>query len=242
MFHTRRHIPATAPFLAVLVASWMVTDACADPIRYASWGVVYSGQPESSANIDSAVSFQGITNGSFDGSSSFSLGTFQVAPLALGASRTYVDAPFTIAVDFHNSSGQTGDDQATISGRLNGTLTSDNSSGLTATIDRIAPSYSIDLIDGTTPPMSSFTGKFFPLDALTVNGPFHVSVSPTAGGTPLLGNVTLAPEPSLALMFLVTAAGLGIGRASTLALFPKPRRQAEGKRGPIPSPRLRGEG
>jgi hypothetical protein len=204
MSTTHGRLPALTWSLALFAGWWAASDARADAIRYVSWGEVETKAPATGDDPDPTIHFNGLTSGSFDGSSPFSLGEFQVAPLPAGSSKTYVDAPFTIGVHFL---GPSGDDSAAIAGRINGTITGGDASGLLATIDHITPLVSVDLIDGATAPTPSFTGKYFPLDALKVTGPFPIVAGPDAGDRPVLGQVTTAPEPSL----VIAVGFLGLG-------------------------------
>src|SRR4051812_33734793 len=97
---TRRRLSPLASSLALALCTWAAPGVRADPIKYVSMGQVFSAPPGTGDHIDPFTRFRGVTDGSFDGSSPFALGRFQVAPIPPGTSRSYADAPFSISVQF----------------------------------------------------------------------------------------------------------------------------------------------
>lgn len=171
-----------------------------------------------------AIKFVPVAGGSFLEPSSLSLGAFQATALAAGASATYSNTPFHIMFRADAVNGQSdftpNQTPVDLAGFLNGTLNGPNQSTVTATFAKPQAGGA-----GTDPAAYSFqTGNY--LNTLKVSdNPLTVVPSTTNGGMTtaqaILSNVAnpqapsdtsttvLTPEPSTALLFAATVAGLG---------------------------------
>jgi hypothetical protein len=188
--------------IALGLAAWTASEASADTIiNYSTSGTV-----ESTGVVgDPVISFNSVKSASFNAPSAFSLGEFQVAGLQPGSTTTYTNTPFEITYLTNQVNGAAPSPNETpiqIHGLLNGTITGDNQSNVTATFDASSiPQFQTGLYANT----------------LTVlNSPLSL-VPNSAGGLTTAqaqivttSNASPIPEPTTIALFLTTLAGLGL--------------------------------
>lgn len=185
----------------------------ADTIAYQSTGTVfYRSLSDAPVIIDPSIQFQGVNDGTFsypNPNSPFILGQFEISPLADGIIRTYVNAPFEINVRFTPPNLSSGNDnEATIIGRLNGTLGGQNDTLLNASIEIVRPT---KIPSSLTP--TPYSGLPFPLESLQPNMPLVWTLNPNGPTTiELLGTIHATPEPSSIAFMMAIIAFVGVVR------------------------------
>ena len=113
--------------------------AQADPIiNYSATGNVDNSGITGAGPI---INFANITNNSFSSPSHFSLGDFSVTALNAGQSTTYTNTPFEITLVVNTVNGTTpspNQTPITVTGVLNGTVSGNDQSNVTATYNTIS--------------------------------------------------------------------------------------------------------
>jgi hypothetical protein len=177
-----------------LIALGFARTVRADPIPYTSSGAVGALGADGGSSVGNFSI--NATNGALFGPGSLQLATFQAPAVPDGATLTFNDMPFYINVDFHPD-GQTNDnDQLTIHGEINGTLTGGTSSSVVATVTSVQST-------GTNPLPFSL-GNFNALAPQTL-APSGYS----GGATTLIGQVTALSTPEPTPLALVGILALG---------------------------------
>jgi hypothetical protein len=153
------------------------------------------------------ITYIPVTSGSFTSPSFLNLGFFQVAPLKDGQSTTYHNTPFSLTFlpSAVGGTDVTSDVKPiTISGMLNGTVSGNTQSSVTAKFDDItAPTFSTPGYDHTI----SITNTSLSLvPPLTGNG--QTSIQANFAST--TNSETPVPEPTTIALFLTTLGGLGL--------------------------------
>lgn len=223
-------LPTTVMVLGLFAP---VPPAQADPIiTYSTSGNV----EDTGLSGDGAViSFQGITDNSFNTPSHFSLGDFQVTGLNPGQSETYTNTPFNITLVVSGVDGVTPSPNQTpvsFSGVLNGTVTGSDQSNVTATFNPISSTSGTfttgswtNTLSVTDNPLSlvpnqtnnGLTSAQALLTSVMASGSSSSSStsssgSTSSGGSSDVGSATTVPEPTTIALFLTTLAGLGVQR------------------------------
>ena len=206
--------------------------AQADPIiNYSATGNVDNSGITGAGPI---INFANITNNTFSSPSHFSLGDFSVTALNSGQSTTYTNTPFEITLVVNSVDGVTPNPNQTpitVTGVLNGTVSGNNQSNVTATYNTISNgtfttgnwSNTLSITDNPQSLVPFTTnGGLTSAQAMLTSTMLSGTASSTSGsgstggstGTRSTGTSTTdIPEPSTIAMFLTTLAGLGVHRA-----------------------------
>lgn len=150
------------------------------------------------------IGFNSVATGSFTAPSSFSLGSFQVAPLDDGVSTTYVDTPFSITLGIQKTDDYVPTPNETpiiITGKLNGTVSGKSQSDVVATFNPI--SYG---------PFQTgnFLNTLSVLDASVSLVPSTTNNGQTTAQARIV--VTAVPEPATMMIFAAAVGGLALRR------------------------------
>jgi len=208
--------------------------AQADPIiNYSATGNVDNSGITGAGPI---INFANITNNTFSSPSHFSLGDFSVTALNAGQTSTYTNTPFEITLVVNKVDGVTpspNQTPITLTGVLNGTVTGNDQSNVTATYNTISNG---NFTTGNWSNALSVTDNPQSLVPFTTNGGLTsaqalltstpVSGTPPASGsgsgsdtgsgsgTTTTGGTTMDnPEPSTIALFLTALAGIGVHQA-----------------------------
>jgi hypothetical protein len=213
--------------------------AQADPIiNYSATGNVDNSGITGAGPI---INFANITNNSFNSPSHFSLGDFSVTALNAGQSSTYHNTPFEITLVVNSVDGVTPNPNQTpitVTGVLNGTVTGNDQSSVTATYNTISNgtfttgnwSNTLSVTDnpqslvpfttngGLTSAQSlisstMLSGSGSSGSGSSGSGSSGSGSSGSGSGSGSGAGETLVPEPSTIAMFLTTLAGLGVHQA-----------------------------
>ncbi|WP_422928437.1 hypothetical protein [Singulisphaera sp. PoT] len=156
------------------------------------------------------ISFQGVTNGSFQAPGAFSLGNFVVTQPTSG-STTYNNAEFTIELQT-NLGGNVASSPSVspysalwIDGVLNGTVSASGESNVVASVISVTPDQPLQIPENLAVPILDLP---FPIAAFRVALPVVLSLTPGGGETPLMAQVTTVPEPSPLAISALAVAGV----------------------------------
>jgi PEP-CTERM motif len=206
-----------AAFLIWLLS--MATQAGAGPISYQTQGDIfpwkYGDGGSSGITGTNVINFQNLSAGTLSAPGALPLGQFVVNPLPDGQSTTYNNAAFLITLNT-NLGGQpvpAGSNDAPFSsvqlyGVLNGTVTGSGQSSVVAHVMSITPNSPISDPENPKTPILDLP---FPLSALTADQSVTLGPSSVAGGvTPFSASLSVVPEPSSLLVFLLGAGTIGV--------------------------------
>lgn len=170
---------------------------------YSTSGVVGS----SGVTGTSIINFVPVSNSSVQTSTSLSLGTFVVAPLANGQTTTYNHTPFAISYATHQVNGldiSASQPLLTLTGFLNGQVTGPDQSSVVATFDPITnPELHL------TPTLNGFLSLPSPQRTLVPSTTF--SGQSTAEGFVIV-RAAPVPEPTTIAFLVMAGVGLGLRR------------------------------
>lgn len=150
------------------------------------------------------VGFNSVATGSFTAPSSFSLGSFQVAPLDDGVTTIYDNVDFSITLGVQlvdGTSPMPNETPLIISGKLNGSVTGKSQSDLVATFNPI--SYGPFQTGG-------FLNTLSVLDAAVSLVPSTTNSGQTTAQARIV--VTAVPEPGTILIFAAAVGGVAAWR------------------------------
>lgn len=178
-----------------------MSEAGADVIHYTTTVENYpSGLP------DSNISFQGVTNGTYDGVGPFSLGNLVVKSPGAGGSQVYNNAPIELRLHFDNDSFSFG-----VTLQVSGQIGPNASAH--AVVAGLVPEVAVIPGDPNSGP-TTFSSQNIALDRLKVDGPIMLGTSINGGVSPVYADVVPmpVPEPTVTSMVIIVAAGLGFRR------------------------------
>ncbi|WP_158633721.1 PEP-CTERM sorting domain-containing protein [Tautonia sociabilis] len=197
---------ASAPFASAADIDSTVSDPVpASPlIRFSTSGTFNDTSTISNGNL---LNFNGIIQQTVRTPSNVSLGEFQVLPdLGANVSTVYDNTPFQLALTVGEVNGETPVPNQTpifINGVLNGTITGETQSNVTAT-------FNLDPENLPTFQIGNFIATITKLDPVDI-APFTTN----GGRTSIQGRIEAVqiPEPASIAVFLVAlAGGLGMRR------------------------------
>jgi hypothetical protein len=195
--------------IALGLVAWTATGANAAVLKYQTVTSMEHGGV-TGANVINFIP----TTGSVDlsgGSSNASLGKFVVAPLSAGESTTYDHTSFHITFLPQSLGGVTAStaNPLEFSGFLNGKITGDSASTVTATFDK--PPTSLLNIGGQSLSLGVPDGALSLVPSSVGSGETTAQTQFLATGVSNGGSAPV-PEPSTIALFFTTLGGLGLRR------------------------------
>mgnify|MGYP001048855119 CR=1 FL=1 len=188
-----------------LLASQARADAISSPsMNYDTAGSIGTTGVSGDGNV---ITYIPVTSGAFTSPSFLNLGFFQVAPLKAGQSTTYTNTPFSLTFLPSSVGGvNLGSDvkPITISGVLNGTISGNTQSSVTATFDDIASP--VFTTPGFKHTISITNTSLSLVPPLTGNGQTSIQANFSSVTNP----EKPVPEPTTIALFLTTIGGIGL--------------------------------
>lgn len=188
-----------------LLASGVRADAISSPsMTYNTAGSIGTTGVSGAGNV---ISYIPVTSGSFTSPSFLNLGFFQVAPLKDGQTTTYEDTPFSFTFLPSSVGGTELTSEVSpilITGKLNGAITGNTQSSVTALFDPI--STPIFTTPGYEHTISITNTALSLVPTTTGNGQTSIQANFASTANP----ETPVPEPTTIALFLTTIGGIGL--------------------------------